>query len=365
MSDALPSLQNGEFLSPADRQEQMYNMIAFWLGGAIYGIYLVLFIAALFITNRKRGERNTVSRTFYVSMYIMFIVATAYSVINIYRFVQAYANREALVQPIYYFRNSPAWPNYCYIILVTSLVLFADALVIYRCFIIWECSYYIVAVPTLLLAASIGINAVVVMWFAKPTLMTFKQIMPFVNMIYPINLAQNILTTGLIAYKIWKQHVISRDSGLYSAANWNMLTVMRIMIESASIYTIQQIVLCVLSFLHHPAQVIIHATLIPSIGIVFALIAVRTHMVVSSADDWPFRSSFMIPGWSYDPEEDGARRRPSSDTPPITPSSANTKFGDLPFLRKDDDLDRDISFMEMLKEDSKHEEDRSTSRSSV
>jgi hypothetical protein len=104
------------------------------------------------------------------------------------------------------------------------------------------------------------------MWFAKPTLMTFKQIMPFVNMIYPINLAQNILTTGLIAYKIWKQHVISRDSGLYSAANWNMLTVMRIMIESASIYTIQQVVLCVLSFLHHPAQVIIHATLIPSIG---------------------------------------------------------------------------------------------------
>jgi hypothetical protein len=73
----------------------------------------------------------------------------------------------------------------------------------------------------------------------------------------------------------------------------------------------------------------------------------------------------MIPGLSYDPEEDGARRRPSSDTPPITPSSANTKFGDLPFLRKDDDLDRDISFMEMLKEDSKHEEDRSTSRSSV
>lgn len=92
-------------------------------------------------------------------------------------------------------------------------------------------------------------------------------------------------------------------------------------------------------------------------------------MVISSADDWPFRSSFAIPGWAYDPEDGSARFHPSNSTPPITPSSGYTNFPDLPFLReaKSDgvDTEKDFSLMDVLKENSKYEEDRSTSRSSV
>ncbi|KAF5335478.1 hypothetical protein D9611_012195 [Ephemerocybe angulata] len=296
--------------------------------------------------------------TFYVSMYIMFAMATGFSFINIYRFVQAYGTGDTLVQPIYYFRKSTSWDNYSYVIVVTSLILYADALVIYRCFIIWECRYAIVAVPTLLLAASIGINAVTVLWFARPQIMSIAQVVVFLNLIYPVNLAQNILTTGLIAFKIYRQHVISRDSGLYAASSWNLLTVLRIIIESAGVYTAQQIVLCTLYFLRHPAQVVIHATLIPTIGIVFVLIAVRTHMVCSeSGNDWPLRSSFMIPGW-YEAEDDtvNGQLRPSSGSP-ITPSSAQTNFPDLPYLTKEEEMelglgserDKELSFEEMLR----------------
>ena len=96
--------------------------------------------------------------------------------------------------------------------------------------------------------------------------MSWSQVVIFLNLIYPVNLAQNILTTGLIAVKIWRQHLVSRASGLYLASNWNLLTILRIIVESALVYTVQQVVLCVLYFLRHPAQVIIHATLVPSIG---------------------------------------------------------------------------------------------------
>ena len=85
-------------------------------------------------------------------------------------------------------------------------------------------------------------------------------------------------------------------------------------------------------------------------------------MVISdtSGDDWPLRSSFMIPGWS-DREDDNdshtARYRPSS-TSPVTPSSAQTNFTDLPILPKEEDSElglrgrpRGLSFLEMLNED--------------
>ncbi|KAJ2914851.1 hypothetical protein MD484_g5562, partial [Candolleomyces efflorescens] len=397
-ADIQAKLERGEFLFPADRHEQIYNLIAFWLAVRFYlrfvdvhsqfgdyseteltflsfwktGIYAVLFFAAIFLTNRGKSKRNVVSMTFYVSMYIMFVMNTGYTCINIYRFVQAYAKGDTFEQPIYYFRHWAAWDNFSFVVVVTSLILFADALVIYRCFIIWECSYSVVAVPTLLLAASIGINTVTVTSFVRPDLMNWSQVVIFLNLIYPVNLAQNILTTGLIAMKIWKQHLVSRESGLYLASNWNLLTILRIIVESALVYTVQQVVLCVLYFLRHPAQVIIHATLVPSIGIVFVLIAVRTHMVISdtSSNDWPLRSSFMIPGWSDTGDETDshtARYRPSS-TSPVTPSSAQTNFTDLPILPKEDDAElglrgrsRGLSFLEMLNEDKEMEAKESLS----
>ena len=50
--------------------------------------------------------------------------------INIYRFVQAYAKGDTFEQPIYYFRHWAAWDNFSFVVVVTSLILFADALVV-------------------------------------------------------------------------------------------------------------------------------------------------------------------------------------------------------------------------------------------
>lgn len=89
-------------------------------------------------------------------------------------------------------------------------------------------------------------------------------------------------------------------------------------------------------------------------------------MVVSdtSSNDWPLRSSFMIPGWSDtgdDTDSHTARYRPSS-TSPVTPSSAQTNFTDLPILPKEEDSElgsrgrpRGLSFLEMLNEEKEME----------
>jgi hypothetical protein len=86
-------------------------------------------------------------------------------------------------------------------------------------------------------------------------------------MVYPVNLSQNILTTGLIAYRIWCQHRESRACGLSQLSNpLNLTSLIRIIIESALIYTLHILILFILDLISHPAQVILHATLIPSIG---------------------------------------------------------------------------------------------------
>jgi hypothetical protein len=257
-------------------------------------------------------------------MFVMFALTTVYTgtsldywsltrtlihsiAINVYRFVRAYAqNFDTTMLPVYYFRDFTAWDNFSYVIIIIILVLHADVLVvrlslvirlvsvvtrpylpqIYRCFVIWGGNYYVIAVPTVLLLFSIGtfcasfycsvqgsnpsnlvaINAIAITWFSNPAAMDHALAIKFFMMIYPVNLAQNCLTTGLIAFKIWKQHRFSQKAGLRQSGGLPLMTVARIIIESASIYTLQQLVLLVLHMLNHRAQVIIHATMVPSVG---------------------------------------------------------------------------------------------------
>ncbi|KAH9476022.1 hypothetical protein JR316_0011591 [Psilocybe cubensis] len=63
--------------------------------------------------------------------------------------------------------------------------------------------------------------------------------------------------------------------GVASNSPLDLLGVVRIIIESAMIYTFQLLILIILFPLHHNAQLIVQSAVIPSMGIVFVLIAVR------------------------------------------------------------------------------------------
>ncbi|KAJ3509205.1 hypothetical protein NMY22_g16371 [Coprinellus aureogranulatus] len=140
----------------------------------------------------------------------------------------------------------------------------------------------------------------VLTWLATPsshpTLLTYPQARPFLNMTYPINIAQSCLTTGLITFKIWRQYSLSRSAGLYAGGSGSgLLTIMRIIVESAMIFAVQQLALCILYYLDSPAQHVFHGTMVPSIGVVFVLLAIRaygvTHPDTLPNIRWPHNSN--------------------------------------------------------------------------
>jgi len=84
--------------------------------------------------------------------------------------------------------------------------------------------------------------------------------------VYPISFAQNTITTGLIAFKIWQQHRISSSAGARNASSITLPKVLMIVIESAMIYTLQQLALIILYFLGSNGQYIVCGAIAPSIG---------------------------------------------------------------------------------------------------
>jgi hypothetical protein len=95
---------------------------------------------------------------------------------------------------------------------------------------------------------------------------SFENICIALDFLYPVNLAQNVLTTGLITWKILRQHQFSTSIGLVSTDGISLITVTRIMVESALIYTVELIFLIILHFANSPVEFIVQAALFPSTG---------------------------------------------------------------------------------------------------
>ena len=95
---------------------------------------------------------------------------------------------------------------------------------------------------------------------------SFNNISLVIDFGYPINLAQNVLTTSLIIWKILKQFQLSSSTGLVNMNRISLITVTRIMVESALIYTVELTFVIILHFMNSPGQFIVLAALPPSIG---------------------------------------------------------------------------------------------------
>ncbi|KAG2011877.1 hypothetical protein CC2G_011943 [Coprinopsis cinerea AmutBmut pab1-1] len=229
----------------------------------------------------------------------MFILITFHICLNIYSMIHAFAYTLSPFSAVSHFRDLTNWDSYAFPVVLALLTWIGDILVIFRCFLIWDSNCYVIALPSLLLLGSIVSASVNLHWFRNVESIPFEIVQGFLNATFPLNLAQNLLTTGLIIYKIWDQHRASRRAGIISSSGLSLLDVVRIIIESALIYTTQMLLLTILFAIAHPAHIIVQHALVPSMGIVFVLISVRTHVARSqtiSETELEGRAS-LVPSW--------------------------------------------------------------------
>jgi hypothetical protein len=109
----------------------------------------------------------------------------------------------------------------------------------------------------------------VTLHFFRTQFVSLETIRPILNTTFPIHLAQNVITTGLITYKIWSKHMETKRAGMKASATatgLNLVGVIRIVIESAAVYTIQMIMAVILQLLDHPARILLQHCLIPTTG---------------------------------------------------------------------------------------------------
>jgi hypothetical protein len=104
-------------------------------------------------------------------------------------------------------------------------------------------------------------------WFRHPFSIALVPGIRLLNTVYPLAFVQNFMTTGLIILKIFLQHRASRKAGVVDVGSkLGPMRIVRIIVESAAIYTIQSLILIILYFMGDNFQYVVQAAIIPSIG---------------------------------------------------------------------------------------------------
>jgi hypothetical protein len=90
---------------------------------------------------------------------------------------------------------------------------------------------------------------------------------------------QTVLTTSLIVWKIYNQLQRTRNAGsVITFHTPNLVAIMRIMVESALVYTIGMIVQVGLTASDHPARIMANSLLTPLTGMLPLGMLLRTGM---------------------------------------------------------------------------------------
>ncbi|TFK25796.1 hypothetical protein FA15DRAFT_617035 [Coprinopsis marcescibilis] len=292
-----------------DARYQTHYLAGFWAETVLFGIYLAMFIVAIRIMTRKRSLDHFASRVFLSGIIMMFILIVIHNISVVYKMIRAYALyvNSPVGVPVVYFQDFSQWDNFIHAVIGGLLTWIGDVLVIYRCFLIWRRNYYVIAFPAFLLAVSVATTIVNWYWFQNPTSIPYSTMEPFMKVIFPVNLAQNLITTGLIAYKIYKQHRETRASGLVLASTVDLFTIARIVVESAAVYTFEVFIMIILFYMTHPGLVVIQHMIVPTMGIVFLLLAIRTHVAKNDAARTQYPTNSVFPSWMAGDSEDGRR----------------------------------------------------------
>ncbi|KIK61736.1 hypothetical protein GYMLUDRAFT_73243 [Collybiopsis luxurians FD-317 M1] len=241
------------------------QLLGVFLASVFWGMFLITFVQCMrYLLWDSKGVLRSASSI----NWIVFIVAILLAILSTLDI--ALGLMHAIEAFIFYtgpggsnarFTGLTDWVN----ILKTCNIVFgkliSDGVLIYRCWVVYNKSWFIISFPLLLWLGYLGLAIFVVYLEASAgnphVLLTgpgsLSSLTPSITAGWTMSLVNNILATGLIVYRIWQ---VDKNSSMYAAQSvpsshgffsrsgkrTRLQNVIRIIIESGGLYTVMALI---------------------------------------------------------------------------------------------------------------------------
>ncbi|KAI0044751.1 hypothetical protein FA95DRAFT_1608278 [Auriscalpium vulgare] len=253
-------------------------LAALLTGSILYGVHLVTFgnaVHVLLLQKRRQARRPILI----AATFLFFLFGTLFTVFS-YLWVQdafvAYKGPGGATAKL--LQISGVVPQLVATPL-TAQMLVGDAMLIYRCLVLYQRNWLIVVLPILcwLGTAVLGVRIIVVTaQLNEQTTISNNRVEPMIIAMLSLTVAVNTFCTSMIVYKIWRmrrrlQNVL-QDSAPPRVQYGQIITVL---VESTAMYSTCAIMLLILEILKTNAAYILYHATIQIVGIAFNVLTIR------------------------------------------------------------------------------------------
>ncbi|TFK53928.1 hypothetical protein OE88DRAFT_1710989 [Heliocybe sulcata] len=249
----------------------MAALIGFGCEAVMYGAYCIVFLtAAHILLQRKRGRR--VKDPLIWATAILFLTCTAHFALEFDHFhttlsstgIPGYANETSKL--------------FGADLLISLADLVGDAVLIYRCWLVWGRSWWVTIFPSITAIAGFAciMELLHLLLSINPSSPTAPpSIVPLGIAGYVLPLCTNVFVTVLIAARVWYMSRASREYSDLTSSSKTVQRAMSIVVESGLLYLVVQLTFVVLFAMQHPAQAILAVIAVQVYGIAPTLIIIR------------------------------------------------------------------------------------------
>ncbi|KAJ7576922.1 hypothetical protein C8J56DRAFT_971940 [Mycena floridula] len=214
-----------------------------------YGIFLITFFPCIkvLVWDSSFRRRKTINWIMLVVACLLFCFATMDVAFGLQHNIVAFVLYTGPGGAAEQFSDISNYVSVMKSVDVFFSVIIGDAMLIYRCWVVYGKSYLVIAFPLLIWMADTAC-AMVLTWieatFHSHSLLLAGKFGPFLTSFASLTIVQNVITTALIIWRIWK---VDRENAKYryntgstntgTRRSSRLRNVMRIVIESGLLYT--------------------------------------------------------------------------------------------------------------------------------
>ncbi|KAK0435498.1 hypothetical protein EV421DRAFT_1835237 [Armillaria borealis] len=268
--------------------------------GALYGIFTALNAGTLYVLLIGRRTQGF-NYPLIVTSILLYCLATAQLTVDCCSifgvFVGIDMDRQARKATL---SNGTLSINAAKRSIFFAMMILGDAIVIYRSWVVWGKKTLLVFVPDICSLAS-GILAYFAIWaslhpISAANIAILHKPWIFGTAIFSLSIVANIMSTTLIAYRIWLAESQLVAVGVSKAGKHNALKVVRIVIESGALNTAHLVSYTIVLHLGKGkgALPIVANMASPLVGIIFSLVIVRIELNRTISDETIALSTFRI-----------------------------------------------------------------------
>lgn len=265
----------------------------------MFVILFILCIQALLFKDSRLKPAFQIQWPLLVVACVMFAIGTLDIAVGLFHNIHAFVDTAASGKPDEQFQKISNWANVLKLANTLVQCLIGDGMLIYRCWIIFSYSWLVVSFSLVLFFAAAGC-CISTLLFASTlqtqTTVNAGKLQPLITSFLACSIALNIITTGLIVYRIWSVDEVNRKMNFvpgwsssdrpsrtpYNHSSSRLRKAMLIIVESGALYTGTSIITFVAYLSKSNSSYATSDVEVQMAGVAFSLIIIRA---ASSASD--------------------------------------------------------------------------------